>query len=149
MDDWLIAPTVGSILFVMGCMMMRSHVLSWQRQKHDPVLEDVDRKHYHARYRRRMQMSRLLVALGVLIPLGDPLLPRLIPQQNWPGLFAVYWSAVLLMLGWLIIVALGDMLATGAHSRASLARIHQKQRELENQIARIKSQRPNGHKLSE
>ena len=145
MDDRLIAPTVGGVLFVMGVVMIRSHVLSWRRQQHDPALEDVDRKHYYARYRRRMQMSGLLVGLGILIALGD----ALIPWQNAPLLFGFYWGAVLLLLLWLIIVAVGDIVATGAHSRVSLARIRHKQRELEDQLARMKDRKSNGRKLSE
>ena len=121
--------------------MLRSHVLAWRRQKNDSTLDDFDRQHYYRRYRRRMQTSGCILLLGFLIPLGD------LPVLWQRGLLAstIYWSAVLLLTAWIIVVALGDLASTRAHSKVAMGRVRRKQRELEAQLAEIKNRRSNGH----
>lgn len=140
MQQWLIAPVVGGCLLLAGLALMRSHARTWRDQKQDATLDELDRRHYHARYRRRMQTSALIAVLGVLLAAGDAFIPA-----NAPRLFAVYWIGVLVLASWVVLLGLGDMASTGAHSRVALARIHQKQRELEEQMARIKTRNSNGH----
>ena len=142
MKDWLVAPCVGGILIVVGAVLMRSHAKVWRLQKNDSQLEFDDRSHYYARYRRRMQTSGMIALLGFLIPLGDVLFhPKVAPL--W---VILYWIAVLLLAGWVIVMGLGDWASTVAHTRASLARIRQKQRELEQQLSQIRRRGSNGHK---
>ena len=142
MHDWLVAPCVGGILIVVGAVLMRSHAKVWRLQKNDSQLEFDDRSYYYARYRRRMQTSGMIALLGFLIPLGDALFhPKVAPL--WVTL---YWIAVLLLAGWVIVMGLGDWASTVAHTRASLARIRQKQRELEQQLSQIRRRGSNGHK---
>lgn len=135
----LIAPAVGLVLLLVGLGLMRSHVRTWESQKEDASLDEADRRHYHRRYRRRLQTSGLIVLLGVLLPAGDLLIPA-----NRPGLFATYWFCVLLLAGWVIVMGLGDLASTGAHARASLARVRQKQRELERALEEYRSRQSNG-----
>ena len=141
MDNWQIAAGVGVVIFVFGAAMMRWHVASWRRQKNDASLDDFDRNHYFARYRRRMQTSGIIALLGILIPVGDSLLSL----QNFPALFAVYWGTVLLLTLWIVLLAVGDVSSTKAHSNVALERLRQKQRELQAHAKRLKSRRSNGH----
>ena len=69
------ALAVAVALVAIGISLMSSHVRSWRRQQNDPTLEEHDRDYYRRRYRRRMQISAMLAVLGVLIGLGDALLP--------------------------------------------------------------------------
>ena len=140
MDDWIIAATVGSGLFLVGLTMIRAHAKAWNQQKHDTSLDEPDRLHYHQRFRRRIQTSGLIALLGILIAIGDsPLIWGLGPQVS-----TYYWLAVLALTGWVVLIALGDLGSSRAHTRIALSRVRQKQRELEAQVARIKARRSNG-----
>ncbi len=145
MERWVTSVVVGVVLVLIGAVMMRSHRLVWSRQKNNPSLDDEDRQHYYARFRRRTQTSRLIAIIGLLLPLGGALLPMIgIMQQN-PMLLTVYWTVVLVLTLWVIVLALSDLMSVGAHSRAALARVRLKQRDLEQEAARIKSRGSNGH----
>lgn len=145
MPEQFIAPAVGSAVFFIGVAFMVSHVRTWKLQRHDPDLGEEDREHYHKRYRRRMQNSGMIAAIGLLLAVGD-MLPILRQQ---PLLFGVYWCIVLLLVLWVTAAGVSDLLATTAHSRSALARVHRKQRELEEQIEEIKRSRSNGHRVSD
>jgi hypothetical protein len=145
-DDWRLVATISGVLIVTGLSLIRAHLRTWDRQKNDSSLDHLDRTHYYSRYRRRMQTSAIIALLGLLIPLGVAVTPWL--QQAAPRLFAVYWGTVLLMAGWVVVLGLGDMLATRVHSRIAMARVRQKQLELEKQISEIKQRRSNGHQSS-
>jgi hypothetical protein len=144
MTEWLPATVVGMVLVIVGSILMRSHVISWRGQKNDSSLDDADRKHYHARYRRRMQTSCLIAILGILLALGD----TFVPAKEQPLLFTIYWLSVLLLAAWVAVLGVGDLISTGAHSRAALARVHRKQRELEREVNKLRSRGSNGHSAS-
>lgn len=129
------ALVVGIVLIASGSFAIRSHMRSWRRQQVDPTFEDRDREYYQRRYRRRMQMSGILVILGVLIGAGDALLPF---QKAHPGPVAMYWIGVLLLTGWLILLGLADLISTMAYGRIELARVQQKHRDLERQVVEFK-----------
>lgn len=145
MDNWQVGAAVGGILVLFGLTLIRTHVVNWRRIKNDPHLPDRDRHYYYRRYRRRMQTSGLLAVIGVLIPVGD----SLIPWQNFPGLFLAYWGGIVLLALWMILLALGDYTSTRVHSQAELDRIRQKQAALEAQVARMKRHGANGHTADE
>jgi hypothetical protein len=126
---------VGVILVIIGVIMMRSHIRTWRFQESDPTLEDADRLYYGRRYRRRMRISAILAILGVLIGLGDVLLPL---QKRHPGPSSLYWIGVLLLTGWVMLLGFADFWSTAAYTRAELARVRQKQRELERRVVEFK-----------
>ncbi len=140
MKSW-IAVGVGAALFATGLLFIRWHVLEWREEKNDPALDLTDRKHFYARYRRRMQTSGILVVLGILIPLGDWLIDR---NKN-PLPATIVWIVVLVLTMWVILMALGDMLSTRTHSQVALSKVRQKQKELERQVAELRSRDSNGH----
>ena len=138
-NEWIV-PTAGGILVLAGLSLVQAHVRSWKRQKTDPELDDADYSHLSARYRRRLQTSSMIAMLGVLLAVGDQL-PIL---RKRPGLFGLYWFAVLLLTLWVVVLAAGDFDATQANGRTSLAEFRKKQRDLERQAAEIKRRRSNG-----
>jgi hypothetical protein len=139
MKSW-VAFGVGAGLLAVGLLFLRWHVQEWRQEKNDPSLDPHDRDHYHARYRRRMQTSGMIVFLGILIPLGDWLLER-----GFVVASTVLWFFVFGLIGWIILMAFGDMLSTRTHSHAALSKVRQKQRELERQVAELKNRGGNGH----
>jgi hypothetical protein len=135
------ALAVAVALVGIGVSLMTSHVRSWRRQRTDPTLDEQDRVYYHRRYRRRMQISAMLAILGVLIGMGDAMLPF---QGKHPIPTTLYWIGVLLMTGWVMLLGFGDLLSTAAYGRAELARVRQKQRELERQVVEFKHRNLDG-----
>ena len=139
MNEWIV-PTAGGLLVLVGLGLVAAHVRSWRQQKRDPDLAESDRLYLYARVRRRVQTSGMIALLGVLLGVGDQL-PN---WQNRPGLFGFYWLGVLLLTGWVMLLALGDFFSTRSHARSSLADIRHKQRELERQVAEFKRRGSNG-----
>jgi len=144
-DDWYAAAAVGVGLVLTGLAMMFGHWRSWQQQKSDESFDELDQRHYYARFQRRMQTSGLIVLLGILIPIGDsPLL-----CQQGPLVSTCYWIAILFIPMWIVLLAMGDWSSTKAHSKIALARDQQMQRELEAQLSQIRSRRSNGRRQAE
>lgn len=143
-NDWIISTSAGIALIGVGVALMRSHLRSWNAQKGDASLPEKERRYLHSRFRRRMQASALLAVLGVLIPLGD----IVVPWKQFPGLGAAYWFFVLLLALWVIVLGIADAMATSAHSRAELGRIRRQQRELESKAAELRRRGSNGRDRS-
>lgn len=125
--------------------MMRAHALAWRSQQSDSSLDDLDRKFFRVRCRRRLQTSGILVVLGILIAVGD--LPFV--WQLGPRVSTLVWCVVLLLTVWAVFLALGDMTSTRAHSRAALARVRRKQRDLNAELTRLQAKRSNGRPPSD
>ena len=140
-NSWIPALVVGAILLVIGFGMMFFHYRSWQRQQEDDSLDEFDREHYLKRFRRRMQTSGLLALMGILIPFGDA--PFFWNQRD-QFLSSIFWLIVLVMLMWIILLAVGDLTSSRMHGNVALARLRQRQRELEAQVAELKRRDGNG-----
>jgi preprotein translocase subunit Sss1 len=137
MNSWVVLG-VGAFLAVLGLLFMRWHVREWRQERNDPALDPQDLHHYHARYRRRMQTSGMLVFLGLLLPTWDWLLDqRMVLSATLVG-FLVFG-----IIGWIFLLAFGDMLSTRTHSHVALAKVRQKQRELERQVAELRNRKGN------
>jgi len=139
-QTWFVSAFVGAAIIITGVLVMRSHYYTWQKQKADPDIDDREREHLRRRYRRRLQATGLLVVIGILIPLGD----IEVLFVNRPVLFAVHWFTVIGLVMWVGLLAVADLASTRAHSRVSLSRLQQKQRELEREVAALQKRHSNG-----
>ncbi len=144
MGDWWVTLVFGAGLVVFGSLMIWAHVKTWRWQSASTELTEADRRHYKARYRRRLQTSGLLVLLGVLLPLADaPFVWR-----QGAAVATVCWIIVLALACWVILLAVADLVATRVHGQAALARLRSKQRALESEASRLRErlneQRANG-----
>ncbi len=141
MDDRLPALIFGGCLVLGGIAALVWHVRSWRTRRADPSLSGDERRYFRRQLARRLQTSGLIVVIGILLPVGD----GLIPEETWkehPGWFAVYWMVVLALAMWVLALGFGDLLSTRLHSRDALNRLQQlrqQQRELEREIAQLKS----------
>lgn len=137
MGDSFPAVCAGTLLIAVGVG------LGWfQWRFRRPQADDDPLAHRHAQRQlvRRLQVSGLMVLVGILIPLGD-LLPVF---RRAPLVFALYWVAILCLMLWIMLLALGDFAAARAfHSRAQRQLLRQ-QSELERQLNRLRSS-GNGH----
>jgi hypothetical protein len=140
-SEFFVAAATGGILVLVGGLFLRWNVREWRAAKQDGGLSDRDRLHYHRRFRRRAQTSTMLILLGVMLPLTMWVLDS---DAN-PGVKTAVFLALVLLTGWLILLALADMASTRAHSRSALTEIRARQRELERRIAELKSRGSNGH----
>jgi len=112
----------------------------WRYRQPDANEDEVTRLHSGRQLRRRLQVSALMVLVGILIPVGD-----LVPFfRQAPVAFALFWTAILGLLFWIMLLALGDFAAARAYHRLANLRIRQQRRELEQQLNRYRAG-GNGH----
>ena len=144
MKDWLPMTLAGAFLVVLGLLMIRSHLRTWRRHRDDSSLTDRELQYYFSQYRRRMQTSAIIALLGVLLFVGDVVLPRVLPQADFAGVFGIFWIMVLCLTLWIVFLAWGDITAIRIHSKTVLNRHLGEQRELEEQLAELKNRHSNG-----
>lgn len=133
-NNWIPSALAAIVLVAGSVALIRSHLRTWRQRQSDPEIDPGDLLHYSGQFRRRMQASSLLGVIGLMIGAGD----MLIPWPRFPRFFALYWGAILLLTGYLILLAMADALATAAHTRAALARIRAQRRQLERNAAELK-----------
>ncbi|MFN0053688.1 MAG: hypothetical protein ACKV0T_16025 [Planctomycetales bacterium] len=144
MNDIYASLAFGILLVAIGAGLIRWHVVTWRALRSEPVLQPRELRYYRAQFRRRMQVSVLLIVLGIMIPLGDALMM----QRRLPGVVAGYWIAVLLLTFWIVVLAALDWLSGQAHRRSlrnSLADIARQRRELEAEASRLREQHRQGN----
>jgi hypothetical protein len=135
-DDWVPAVVMGVGLMLLGGWFMRLHWQAWRRHAVDSTLDDAERSYYHRQFRRRMQASGIILVIGIMVPVGDSLIPW---RKQDASVATLYWLFVLALTCWVLLLAMGDMLSTRTHSRAALSRLHRKQRELHAEAERLRS----------
>lgn len=125
MQDRVPALVFGALLLVTGGSML----LAQRRAAHqvrESTGPDEDAGFLARRVRRRSQVAGMILLIGVMIPLGD----SLIPWRNAPGTFAVYWLIVIGLAVWTGLLAVGDLVATRAQVTQELNRLHRRKLEL-------------------
>jgi hypothetical protein len=133
-NNWIPSAVAATFLVSGSILLMRSHLRTWRQRRSDPEIDQGDLLHYSGQFRRRMQASGLLGFIGILIAAGD----ILIPWQRFPALWALFWGTILLITGYLILLAIADALATAGHTRAALARVRAQRRQLERDAAELR-----------
>jgi len=125
---------MGVVLVLLGAGLWRLHIRTWKQHQNDPVQDARGWRHYKLQYRRRLQVAGILILLGILIPTGD----LLIPWRRFPRLFVAFWGGILLLAAWIILLGIFDWVAGRLHLRAMLSKLSLKQRELEQEMARLR-----------
>lgn len=107
---------VGALVWFFGIGMISSHVYRRRLYLNDAEIHPTELKFLEQQYRRRMQTSALTITLGALISMCDYL-----PQfKTSPGFAAAYVMGLLLISMWLVLLALGDAVASRVHMSQSL-----------------------------
>jgi hypothetical protein len=99
------------MLFVFGVLavsglLMASHVASWRSYQQEPR-EKLETDYRERQYRRRFQISAMLGVAGVAMLIG-----LMISWRHWPNVFVLWWMGVVILVGWIILLAMIDALAT-------------------------------------
>ena len=107
---------VGALVWFFGIGMISWHVYRRRLYLNDAGIHPTELKFLEQQYRRRMQTSALTITLGALISMCDYL-----PQfKSSPGFAAAYVTGLLLISMWLVLLALGDAVASRVHMSQSL-----------------------------
>jgi ABC-type multidrug transport system fused ATPase/permease subunit len=133
----------GAMLTIGGCALLWFHLRAWNKGPFSRLEDPAERTRYRLRFRRRLQVAVLLVVLGIMIPVGD----ALFGLRRSPLLLTVYWMIVILLALWVMLLALFDWISSRSGIRAArneLAGLERKRRELEEEIARMRSPRSTG-----
>lgn len=135
-NDWLPAAVMGSGLVLLGGWFMRLHLTAWRRHSLDASLEAAELEFFRRQFRRRMQASGIILVIGVMLPIGDSLIPW---RRQDASVATLYWLLVLALTCWVLLLAMGDLLSTRSQSRAALSRLQRKQRELQEEADRLRA----------
>jgi hypothetical protein len=147
---------MGVALILLGAWLIRWHRAAWRQHRVQEagqaeacqnMGDGRERRYYRLQFRRRIQISTLLILLGILIPLGDWLM---VQRRNPPGNalgITILWMTVLALALWIMLLAALDWLSTRMHvraTRAALSGLARKQRELEAEAERLRGRGSNG-----
>lgn len=139
MDNRIPAILFGAFLLVVGGLMLAA-----QRRGARRLLESAagegERRFLSLRIRRRSQVAGMIMLVGIMIPVGD----ALIPGEAWkhrPATFAIYWLIVMGLALWTIVLAVGDMVSTQTHVAMELHQLQRHRAELEHAARRLQQER--------
>ena len=143
--DTLPALIAGALL--LGFAVVSAWLQIRNRRALSPLLEEDDlaRTYADRQLRRRLQVSAMLGIVGILIPLGDQLEPFF---RGRPGLFFIYWMAVLILVAWTVLMALGDWMSSTAYSSLANIQLRVERSRLEEEVRRYRASQ-NGHATEE
>jgi hypothetical protein len=149
------------VLAAIALVSLRFQVRNWRRLRNESLASD-DRRYLRGQAQRRTINSVLLLVLagmlaGAYLAGGQQELNRIagLRVQEPPGeqtpedrefvkSMAIYWSAFLILLFFVIVIAIGDYTATSLYGRQQLRRIRNEQRTLlERDLAVIRQQKLN------
>ena len=132
------ATTLPALIFggALSIVAIGLAVFVWRTRRSLDLLVESDeaaRLHADRQFRRRMQVSGMLLVIGILIPLGDQLDKVFLTR---PVLFLAWISAVVFLALWMVLLAVGDWVSTMTYSSIANAQLRFERRELEEQIRR-------------
>ncbi|QDU29851.1 hypothetical protein ETAA8_49670 [Anatilimnocola aggregata] len=117
------------VLVIAALALVVSHLRAWRSADHGGLGER-EREFHARRFRRRVQASVMVGVIGLLL-LGDLWL-----RTGWPAL--LYWSGVLLLLLWLLLLAASDWLASRVHFHQQLSRLQGERALLQADLDRLR-----------
>ncbi len=125
----------GGCVMLLGLLLQLPHRAAWLLQQTEFASDPRELKFYAGRYRRRRQTSGLITLVGVMITLAD--LP-IVWNQAGPLLATILWAAIGCICLWIALLAIGDLMTTRAHVRATISRLAAHKDQLMNQLERLR-----------
>jgi len=136
---------VGALVWFFGIANISWHVYRRRRFLNDAEVSAPELKFLEQQYRRRMQTSALTITLGALISMCDYL-----PQfRTSPGFAAAYVMGLLLLSMWLVLLALGDAVASRIHMSQSLRKNRQTRQALQEVIEELRKKQADALKAAD
>ncbi len=138
MDLWATG-LVSLLLLACAGGLIYAHVRTWRRAIGcAPTREELAFR--RRQFRRRMQTSAMMAALAVALLVGQWLTGLV--ESPWFAI--IYWLAVLILVGWVGLLALVDVLATKLHYDRVRHGYVLERAKLEAELRRIQKKRRNG-----
>lgn len=134
MEDSIPALVMGGLLIGIGLV---SVCFLWKQKQSDHSGDEHAQRHSQRQIRRRLQVSAMVILVGILIPLGD-LLPLF---RQAPVAFTIFWTAVMLLAGWIGLLGIADFASSRAYHSRARRRLKQQQAELEAELLRLRGSR--------
>jgi hypothetical protein len=106
--DFVAYTLVMLLLLTLSAALIAMHRRTWHQIQTDQQSSLGAREFSNSQYRRRVQASSMIGIVGVAIFIGQF-------TGRYPLLWVFYWGGVILILFWIILLALGDMVATQAY----------------------------------
>jgi len=129
---------VSLILIALSAVLIAMHRHVWHRSQNDASADDVEREFIRNQCRRRVQASGMIGVVGVAIFIGQF-------TGKYPLLWVFYWGGVILVLFWIILLALGDAIATRAYYQRVRRKDLNEQAQLHAELRRLQKPDSNGH----
>ncbi len=105
--NYLSSMIAALVLCASSAALIVWHIRAWKRlQQAEVDSRELDFR--RRQFRRRVQTSAMLGVLGVAIGIGQWLMTCVTSRP----VLVIYWSGVLLLVLWLVLLALADMAAT-------------------------------------
>jgi hypothetical protein len=140
--DIKVSLAFGAALLIAGGALFRWHFAAWNAYRRDGTLADRERSFYRTQFRRRVQISVLIVLMGILVPLLDFVIfkqsPRLFTALALGMLFVAMWIMTLGAFDWL------SLRVFNRSTRATQSSLARKRRELEEEVERLRKHDSNG-----
>ena len=134
--ETLPALIVGFLLVGFGIVTARLQIRYRRELTHVRGHDDLTRTHADRQLRRRLQVAVMLGIVGILIPVGDQLSEFF---RVRPLLFFVYWCFVLFLVGWTVLMAMGDWISSSAYLARANIELRLERRQLEEDVRRYHS----------
>jgi hypothetical protein len=127
----------GGCVALMGLLLQLPHRATWLIHQTEFANDPRELRFYATRYRRRRQTSGLISLVGLMIALAD--LP-VVWNQAGPLLATILWVSIGCICLWISLLAIGDLMTTRAHVRATVARLSAHKDQLLNQLERLRAE---------
>ncbi len=98
---------LGFALLIASGVLMGLHWRGWQAAQATDMEAEEERRFAWRQFRRRMQASGMIGLVGLGMLLGQFL--------RAPLMIVFFWTAIMLLLVWVVLLALVDALATRQH----------------------------------
>jgi hypothetical protein len=95
------------LLIIVALALLAWHGFSWRTAQANLSHDSGEWSFRRRQFLRRLQVSGMLLVVGVLLLLGQ----TLFPQTEHPWWAIAYWLVVALVTVWMVLLALADMLA--------------------------------------
>ena len=131
---------VSALLVSFGMFLTVWHWRGWKRIENDP---EEGTEFRWSQVRRRIQVALMISLVGVLLCIGDTILPIMQREGSMSKVqMAAWWTVDVILLlfvaVWIALLAIGDMAVSASRARVEQLRIKQQQRELAVEIERYR-----------
>lgn len=126
-------------LGALGAAFLVQHVRKWRGVRQRDDLSEEDRRYHRSQFFRRTQTSSIMLLLAVAVFVGA----NFIAPERYPQLYVYFWLGTLLLVGWMAVLAVGDLWLVRRYAARHRTQLTRDRRELERQLRELNRSRRN------